>query len=71
MEEQHQDQHQTDPQLNEDPDLKILIIRLTEKVDRLEKTLTDHISFIDTIYEGLKRPLNFIMSSVNNVFLLK
>jgi UDP-glucose 4-epimerase len=50
---------------------------LREKINTLEQevkntnlTLINHINFISSVYEGIKRPLTYIMNKVNNVLLI-
>jgi FtsZ-binding cell division protein ZapB len=33
-------------------------------------TLVNHINFVNSVYAGMQRPLNYLMNKVNNIFLL-
>lgn len=50
------------------------MISMNEKIDRLLelmekdcKKMTDHIDFVEGVYENIKTPFTFIMDSVNRV----
>ena len=48
-------------------ELENKISKLEEKIDKLLKTcgnMDDHISFVETIYETLKSPINFISNNI-------
>jgi hypothetical protein len=52
-------------------DLYILEIqKLNNKIDILNNRLENHINLIENIYNGIKKPLFFIMNRINNIFLL-
>jgi hypothetical protein len=48
-------------------ELENKISKLEEKIDKLLKTcgnMDDHISFVETIYETLNSPINFISNNI-------
>ena len=41
--------------------------KILELLEKDCKKMTDHIDFIETVYDTVKTPFNFIMSSVSNI----
>ena len=51
-------------QLDQIKALEVKIDRLQKSITKLEKKLTDHIAFIDRVYEPLRNPI----SKIKNFF---
>jgi hypothetical protein len=55
---------------NELKEIKEILINLQKSVDALKnssKKLDEHIDFVESTYNGLKYPLNFIKDSINSL----
>ena len=54
--------------------LEAQIDRLQKSITKLEKKLTDHIAFIDRVYEPLRNPIskikNFFVNCSNNTMMV-
>ena len=66
-----------DSDLHSESDLKLKIERLTTKVDEIllilkkdisqnTKKMSDHVDFIETIYENVKSPLGFLCNTITH-----
>jgi poly-beta-hydroxyalkanoate depolymerase len=45
--------------------------RILELLETDGKKMSEHIDFIDNVYNNMKNPLHFIMNKVNSVFNLQ
>jgi len=62
-------------------ELKSLIVEINTKLDKLlqlfesqnnnSKKMSTHIDFIETTYNSIKTPFNFIMSAVNKTLVIR
>lgn len=55
-------------------EIEINISRINEKLDKIVsllekdcKKMSDHIDFVDEIYDNIKHPLHFIMNKTSNL----
>jgi len=58
-------------------EIEINISRMNEKLDKILfllekdcKKMSDHIDFVDEIYDNIKHPLHFIMNKTSNLIRL-
>ncbi len=51
--------------------LRTQVENLEDQINNTKLILVNHISFIDSVFNTIKRPLFFVMNKVNNILLLE